>query len=155
MGEGWRLPNISELRTLFRSGEEAEHCQSIEWDMSWPNEDMNPDDYCGVWDPGCLSRYSPVECYDVDLCSPSECGELGGPGKGLPPESDGCYWDAALSGTCGGASTKFYYYSVSEVADDNLKAWVVSFYSGVVNRRSKAAGNDTMVRCVAGPFSVE
>ncbi|MCP4544735.1 MAG: DUF1566 domain-containing protein [Chloroflexi bacterium] len=127
--DAWRLPTISELRTLVRSGSDAE-CNVLEWDMEWTTV---PSGYCGVWD-NCLS----LSCWVSSECYPSACGTLEGPGTG------GCYWDGALSGTCG------YYWSASERADYTDYAWVVYFVSGHVSASYKNSNTD--VRCVrSGP----
>ncbi len=130
LGSGGRLPTISELRTLVRSGSVAE-CNVLEWDMEWTTV---PIGYCGVWD-NCLSASS---CWVDSECYPSACGTLEGPGTG------GCYWDGALSGTCS------YYWSASESADHTDGAWLVNFDYGLVDNRDKPYPN--FVRCVrSGP----
>lgn len=130
LGSGWRLPTISELRSLVRSGTDTD-CEVIEWDMSWSSV---PAGYCEIWD-SCLSSSA---CYDSAECNPSACGTLEGPGAG------DCYWDAALSGTCS------YYWSASEGADSTIVTWFVSFYFGYVNSHNKY--NGYFVRCVrSGP----
>ncbi|MCP4538918.1 MAG: DUF1566 domain-containing protein, partial [Chloroflexi bacterium] len=130
LGSGWRLPTLSELRTLVRSGSDTD-CNVIEWDMEWTTV---PSGYCGVWD-NCLSQSS---CWVGSECNPSACGTLEGPGTG------GCYWDAALSGTCS------YYWSASEHADYTGSAWSVYFHYGSVVYNRKLS-ND-YVRCVrSGP----
>ncbi|MCP4198373.1 MAG: DUF1566 domain-containing protein, partial [Proteobacteria bacterium] len=124
---GWRLPTISELRSLVRG------CTLIEWDMEWTTV---PSGYCGVWD-NCLSLS--LSCWERSECYPSACGTLGGPGTG------GCYWDGALSDTCG------YYWSASERADGTDLAWGVGFDFGFVSDYSKD-NPYTVVRCVrSGP----
>jgi hypothetical protein len=129
LGGGWRLPTISELRSLFRSGTDTE-CEVVEWDMSWTSV---PAGYCEIWD-SCLSYGI---CWNVAECYPSACGTLEGPGSG------GCYWDAVLSGTCS------YYWSSSET-EDYLTFWYVYFESGDVS--SFGVVNESFVRCVrSGP----
>ncbi|MCP4537541.1 MAG: DUF1566 domain-containing protein, partial [Chloroflexi bacterium] len=130
LGSGWRLPTISELRTLVRSGSDTE-CNVLEWDMEWTSV---PSGYCGVWD-NCLSYSS---CYESSECNPSACGPLEGPGTG------GCYWDAALSGTCS------VYWSASEHADNTGGAWTVHF--GLVGVITPYKSHNLDVRCVrSGP----
>jgi hypothetical protein len=83
LGDGWRVPTISELRTLIRGCESSETMGS-----------------CGVtnW---CLSIYEP--CLN-DFCE--GCAQNGGP-------ANGCYWPDGLMGTCGrywssSVSTSYY-----------------------------------------------
>lgn len=68
----WRVPTISELRTLISN------CPSTHFDMSW---EQPPDDSCGVYD-ACTS----------ETCAQAAC--TGCPGNP-------CQWQASLSGTCG------------------------------------------------------
>jgi hypothetical protein len=70
--DDWRLPTISELRTIIRG------CDGTETGGA-----------CGVTD----------SCFDIDACWDSEClscANLSGPGEG------GCDWPAALEGACTG-----------------------------------------------------
>ncbi len=125
----WHLPNISELRSLFRSGSDEE-CNVLEGDMEWTTV---PNGYCRVWDDCLVSS-----CTIGGKCNPSACGTKEGPGAG------GCYWDAALSGEC------WTYWSASEAADYTDSAWAVVFQFGIVGRSSKSNRSD--VRCVrSGP----
>ena len=71
----WRLPTISELRSLIRG------CSSTE-----------SDGVCGITDQ-CLSLY---DCYDLTCVG---CDSAMGPG------SDGCYWPSEINGDCYGSST--------------------------------------------------
>jgi hypothetical protein len=136
LGSGWRLPTISELRSLFRSGTDAE-CEVVEWDMSWT---FVPAGYCKIFD-SCLSYDI---CWNVAECNPSACGRFEGP-EG--PGELGCYWDAALSGTCMSWSM---YWSASESADYTNYAFNVNFYNGNVNLYDKTS--NLYVRCVrSGP----
>jgi len=126
----WRVPTISELRSLFRGGDDTD-CTMLEWDMDWTEVATG---HCGVWD-GCLSLSctSGEYCYlDGNGCTTS------GPGVG------GCYWDAALSGTCR------WYWSASEVTDETDYAWGVNFGLGSVTNRRTDFRNE--LRCVrTGP----
>ena len=48
LGDGWRLPTVTELRTLIRG------CDRIEWDTEWTSV---PEGVCAVHD-NCLSWYN-------------------------------------------------------------------------------------------------
>jgi hypothetical protein len=69
-GGGWRLPTISELRSLIRG------CEATDIDGK-----------CNIEVHRCLSW----ECYEANICN--SCEEYMG-----PPE--GCYWPDALKGKC-------------------------------------------------------
>lgn len=71
MGSGWRLPTVSELRTLFQN------CPAVESSGA-----------CGFTD-GCVAH----NCSDNTPCG-YNCDVGSGPGV------DGCYWSPELSGTC-------------------------------------------------------
>jgi hypothetical protein len=126
LGDSWRLPTISEVRSMFRKGDDA-GCYPLEWDMTWTSV---PEGYCEAWDDGCLS----AGCYDWTKCVPAECGEWNGPG------TLGCYWDAALHGSC-----DEFFWSLSKVEGEDW-AWVVNFYHGQV--ATSAPDTDFAVRCV-------
>jgi hypothetical protein len=108
----WRLPTFSELRSLFRRGDDAE-CYSLEWDLEWSSP---PEGICGVRDD-CLE----LECGSGAECDPAGCGDEGGPGAG------GCYWDPGLVGNC------TFYWSSSPYETDEPSRWQVSFALGTVN----------------------
>jgi hypothetical protein len=130
VGSGWRLPTISELRSLVRKGDAAE-CYTIEWDMAWTSVQTG---YCGVWD-SCLNSSS---CWEDSTCSPVGCISVG-PGTG------GCLWDAALSGSCEAGA----FWTVSELTDPTI-AWTVYFDLNVVGNADKIDSRYT--RCVrTGP----
>ncbi len=75
MGGSWRLPTISEMRTLIRPGNAAGDCAN-----------NVPEGSCLAHDPDCLDYTScKVGC--------GECEQSGGP-------NDGCYWPEELSGPC-------------------------------------------------------
>jgi hypothetical protein len=121
LGAGWRLPTISELRSLFRG------CLAVEWDLDWV---AVPVDNCGVWD-SCLSFTS---CHDGP-CMPGECSDYGG------PDELGCYWDPALQGAC-----DLRYWSLSQETDNANNAWRIYFYTGNTHYNDKS--NAYSVRCV-------
>ncbi|MCP4199140.1 MAG: DUF1566 domain-containing protein, partial [Proteobacteria bacterium] len=132
VGDDWRLPTISELRSVFRKGSYLQ-CTGPEWDMSW---EYPPQGICGIYDD-CLSL---LTCWDMAKCKPDVCSAYGGPGGG------GCYWDAALIGEC----AEYVYWSASENADDTGLAWYVYYLDGRVRVNSKTANGS--VRCVrSGP----
>jgi len=108
----WRLPTISELRSLFRRGSDAE-CDAMEWDVEWTDA---PEGYCGVQD-GCLE----TSCWNENGCKPSACGTEEGPG------SEGCYWDSVLSGACSA------YWTSSPLGTDTSVRWYVNFSIGSIN----------------------
>ena len=67
----WRLPTISELRSLVRG------CPERQWGGA-----------CKVADPGCLTK----GCWTAETCG--HCKEKGGP-------AGGCYWEpGAWEGSC-------------------------------------------------------
>jgi hypothetical protein len=125
LGSGWRLPTISELRSLVRKGDDAE-CYTIEWNMAWPQAEAG---YCRVSD-SCLT-YDP--CYETSKCNPPACGPLMGPGV------IGCYWHPALGGLCDHLFWSFSVYNAES-------SFIVSFDDGYVLNRPKS--NTEYVRCV-------
>jgi hypothetical protein len=134
LGGDWRMPTINELRSLVRTGTDAE-CYTIWWDMDWTEQGDIPADYCGVSD-FCLNNAS---CYDGSLCNPDACGYLLGPGTdGVTP---GCYWDAELHGQC-----NLMYWSSFEVSNVSSSAWEVGYHYGFVSNSAKS--NSRFVRCV-------
>jgi len=100
----WRLPNVTELRTLIRG------CASTESGGA-----------CPAAHPGCLES-------TVTGCNPDAC--LGcnyAPDQG--PGRDGCYWDVALSGAC-----EYSHWSSSiETIFPTEYAWVVFFDMALVS----------------------
>ena len=103
---GWRLPNISELRSLIRN------CSYIETGgVCGVQDECSP---CGVSSGDvCLD----TSCYESSVCNPSSCSNDGGPTS--------CYWPLELNGMCG------YYWSSSRVGNV-FSAWYVSFSHGNV-----------------------
>ena len=122
-GTGWRLPNISELRSLVRN------CADIETGGACGVKDVcSP---CGVSSGDkCIS--DSTSCFLGPTCNPS-CEDNGGP--------TGCYWPQQLSGNCG------WYWSSSSVEGSISEAWYVHFtYGRVYNDHSSF--NSLSVRCV-------
>ena len=102
-GTGWRLPNISELRSLIRG------CPNTVTGGACGVTDVCPK--CGVGQ-SCLS-WSP--CHDY--CG--YCFNGSGP-------ADGCYWPNEMEGPCS------WYWSSSPVEDNVYHAWLVYFSTGYV-----------------------
>jgi len=117
-GMGWRLPNISELRTLVRN------CDSIATGGACGVKDVcSP---CG----DATACFAASSCWTPANCSPTSCAESGSQ----------CYWPPQLSGTCN------WYWSSSSPEDVPITAWLVAFSFGHVDNSSKDANN--YVRCV-------
>jgi len=120
-GEGWRLPNLSELRTLVRD------CAPIETGGTCGIVDACTP--CGV-DSGdaCLSS----SCRSASACNPAACPDQEAP--------NGCYWPALLNGNCA------YTWSSSSLEDDDAYAWAVDFGNAEVDNGGK--DNGLNLRCM-------
>lgn len=106
LGAGWRVPSISELRTLV-SG-----CYSAQWDLQWKSA---PNGVCGI------SKSCPwsLLCWS-DACE-NGCTNAGGSGIG------GCYWkDPMNTAACG-----YYWSSTSSGTGDGIN-WGVNFKNGQI-----------------------
>jgi hypothetical protein len=123
-GLAWRLPNISELRSLIRG------CGNTVLDGVCGVTDICPE--CGT-DATCLDMVE-VTCYTQASCYDS-CGEQDS------PSVDGCYWDALLGTEC--AIT----WSSSALGDIQDYGWYVDFASGTLYNDSVTLVKST--RCVA------
>jgi len=120
-GTGWRLPNISELRSIVRN------CTPIETSGDCGVKDVcSP---CGI-DAGnrCLAH----TCWTEAECNPPSCDENGKP--------TGCYWMEQLKGTCS------WYWSSSSLEDYPNYAWYTCFNESYVNYGLKAIKYN--VRCL-------
>ncbi len=107
---GWRLPNISELRTLVRN------CSDIETGGA-----------CGVVDECAPCGVGPEDvcvdssCWEESACNPSSCVDEGGP--------TGCYWPQELDGNCNTFWSSSSYV-VSAGIYYAILAWTVDFFNG-------------------------
>ncbi len=120
-GSGWRLPNISELRSLVRN------CGPIEINGT-----------CGLLDTcipcGILASQrcaNNIPCFEVSACIPSSCPDDGG--------ATGCYHPEELAGECS------WYWS-STPSDNRDHWWGLGFLSGHLD--DGAYDNPGYIRCV-------
>lgn len=120
-GGGWRLPNISELRSIIRN------CAPIETGGA-----------CGVKDECQPCAVSPADvclsfsCCELNSCDPDACPDDGGP--------TGCYWPEELGQGCS------WFWSSSSYVDDDEGAWGLSFAFGHLDGNYKTA--PSYARCV-------
>jgi hypothetical protein len=125
--DDWRLPNITELRTLARN------CPAIETVGSCPVEDGSGwDDWNTEEADSCLECYTEVS------------------------ESSVCFWEATLKGTCNRLDeigSVVEYWSSSPFIGDEDYAWFLHFALGVVGRNHTTSFGD--VRCVRDKSSHE
>lgn len=119
--DDWRLPSVDELRSLIRG------CPVTE-----------PGGACPASDPSCLS--STADTCNTDACLGCSSAQNGGPGGG------GCYWDAALAGSCAEAT---WSRSVDTVVPASY-SWVVFFDRAMVTAMENAT--ELSARCVRGTF---
>ena len=121
-GDGWRLPSISELRSLIRGceGTVVEADSPVVCDVS---------DECPQYVPPCW----------LDSCD--GCQPYGG------PSSAGCYWDPLVgNGTSGKCD---WYWSSTLVEPYGHEAWGVAFFIGALTSGFlELMPNQASVRCV-------
>ncbi len=116
--EDWRLPNISELRTIIRGCTETE-----------------TDGLCGVQDECSACNVDSGDICVVNTCWSEDCSGCvvnGGP-------SDDCYWPEEIGGTCS------WFWSSSRTNLD-YRAWAVAFRNGSMGEYGKT--EPYYVRCM-------
>ncbi len=123
--QDWRLPNISELRTLVHG------CYDIE-----SNGTCEIRDYCVPCGDTIQDQCLESTCRNSDLCNPSACTDEEGP--------NGCYWQNGLEGTCN------LYWSTSIVEDNQQYVWLVHFDDALLNLAKKDSATKQFYRCVRG-----
>jgi hypothetical protein len=117
--DDWRLPNITELRSLVRN------CPTIETGGDCPIE------HGSGWDDWAIGGESCLECYTE-----------------ISPETI-CFWDPTLKGTCNRIDeigSIVEYWSSSPFVGDEDFAWFIHFGLGVLGRNHTMSFGD--VRCV-------
>ena len=120
-GTGWRLPNVTELRSLMRG------CQALRAGGACAVNDSCP--ACGLAaGQECLGS----ACFDSANCDPFACSDDGG--------LTGCYWSGSLKGNCGA------FWSSSSYANDTGQAFSLDFKLGQLANAAK--GGSAAVRCV-------
>ena len=120
-GKRWRLPNISELRSLLRN------CAPVETGGVCAVKDSCLP--CGMASGDtCLQN----TCWTEATCDPSSCPNVSG--------LENCYWVKGLEGECS------WYWSSSEVSDKPGNLWFVNYAFGKVD--STASSYNVYVRCV-------
>lgn len=116
--DDWHLPYMDELFSLIRGCTDGEQSGASGTSLC----SMTPAG-CDQTASGCAGSY---QC--------AACTSLEGPGSG------GCYWPAALSGTCGG------YFSLTAYSPSSSGAWTVNYTYGI--NESWGATSSFYVRCV-------
>jgi hypothetical protein len=127
--DDWRLPDITELRSLVRN------CPGIETGGDCPVEDGSGWD---VWDEEAVNKDSCLECYTE------------------VSESTVCFWDPTLKGTCNRldeVGSVVETWSSSPFVGDENYSWYVHFGLGVVGRNHTTSFAD--VRCVRDKSSYD
>ena len=110
LGSGWRLPTITELRSIVRG------CPAVEC-----SRDMTACGACGINDD-CVS-YGPPSCRN-DACDGCSWGGGG---------DNGCYWPSQLRGVCS------FYWSSSSVDNEEYFYWHIDYSDAGVSNVSESS----------------